>query len=219
MRLASSSFGAIVMARYGENALDVIAVMDPSGALLFTGHFGCWEINAMAHGAALWPMGVLARDLDGALRTANETIVLFPDNAFAQYNVGWVSLERGDYETALKYYGVLATDPSFATMEGRVAWYYQYARLLKFHGRYDEETTEYGEASTDVSRLGLDGILYLRVANGRAPSQEQRNHALQYISHPDYPWRRLREEKVSQYESYADIGERGRHRGAGRGGR
>lgn len=39
-------------------------------------------------------------------------------------------------------------------------------------------------------------------------SQEQRNHALQYISHPDFTWRRLREEKVSQYESYADIGER-----------
>jgi Kdo2-lipid IVA lauroyltransferase/acyltransferase len=36
------------------------------GALLFTGHFGCWEINAMAHGAALWPMGVLARPLDNA---------------------------------------------------------------------------------------------------------------------------------------------------------
>ena len=34
------------------------------GALLFTGHFGYWEINAMAHGAALWPMGVLARPLD-----------------------------------------------------------------------------------------------------------------------------------------------------------
>ena len=28
------------------------------------GHFGYWEINAMAHGAALWPMGVLARPLD-----------------------------------------------------------------------------------------------------------------------------------------------------------
>lgn len=50
--------------------------------------------------------------------------------------------------------------------------------------------------------------VYLRVANGRAASQEQRNHALQYISHPAYTWRRLREEKVSQYESYADIGER-----------
>lgn len=50
--------------------------------------------------------------------------------------------------------------------------------------------------------------VYLRVANGRAFSQEQRNHALQYISHPEFTWRRLREEKVSQYESYADIGER-----------
>lgn len=29
-----------------------------------------------------------------------------------------------------------------------------------FHSRYDEETTEYGDESTDVSRLGLDGMFY-----------------------------------------------------------
>ncbi len=34
------------------------------GALLFTGHFGYWEINALAHGTALYPIGVLARPLD-----------------------------------------------------------------------------------------------------------------------------------------------------------
>jgi KDO2-lipid IV(A) lauroyltransferase len=34
------------------------------GALLFTGHFGFWEINAIAHAAAFAPMGVLARPLD-----------------------------------------------------------------------------------------------------------------------------------------------------------
>jgi KDO2-lipid IV(A) lauroyltransferase len=34
------------------------------GALLFTGHFGYWEINAIAHAAAFAPMGVLARPLD-----------------------------------------------------------------------------------------------------------------------------------------------------------
>lgn len=34
------------------------------GALLFTGHFGFWEINAIAHGARFAPMGVLARPLD-----------------------------------------------------------------------------------------------------------------------------------------------------------
>lgn len=37
------------------------------GALLFTGHFGFWEINALAHGAALYPIGVLARPLDNPL--------------------------------------------------------------------------------------------------------------------------------------------------------
>jgi KDO2-lipid IV(A) lauroyltransferase len=32
--------------------------------LLFTGHFGYWEINAIAHAAAFAPIGVLARPLD-----------------------------------------------------------------------------------------------------------------------------------------------------------
>jgi Kdo2-lipid IVA lauroyltransferase/acyltransferase len=34
------------------------------GALLFTGHFGYWEINAIAQAAAFAPIGVLARPLD-----------------------------------------------------------------------------------------------------------------------------------------------------------
>ncbi len=34
------------------------------GALLFTGHFGYWEVNAIAHGARFDAMGVLARPLD-----------------------------------------------------------------------------------------------------------------------------------------------------------
>jgi KDO2-lipid IV(A) lauroyltransferase len=37
------------------------------GALLFTGHFGFWEINALVHAVALWPMSVLARPLDNPL--------------------------------------------------------------------------------------------------------------------------------------------------------
>jgi KDO2-lipid IV(A) lauroyltransferase len=37
------------------------------GALLFTGHFGYWEIQALAHGAAHYPVGVLARPLDNPL--------------------------------------------------------------------------------------------------------------------------------------------------------
>lgn len=46
---------------------------------------------------------------------------------------------------------------------------------------------------------------YLRPTNGRADDQERRNHATQYISHPDWPWFRLRQETPSKYESYVDV--------------
>ncbi|MFH2009969.1 MAG: tetratricopeptide repeat protein [bacterium] len=48
-----------------------------------------------------------------------------------------VALKALDYEVALKYYGILATDKIFAKHDGRVAWYYRYASLLKYHGKYD----------------------------------------------------------------------------------
>ena len=37
------------------------------GVLLFTGHFGFWEINALVHALALHPMAVLARPLDNPI--------------------------------------------------------------------------------------------------------------------------------------------------------
>jgi KDO2-lipid IV(A) lauroyltransferase len=37
------------------------------GVLLFTGHFGFWEINALVHALAIQPMAVLARPLDNPL--------------------------------------------------------------------------------------------------------------------------------------------------------
>lgn len=46
---------------------------------------------------------------------------------------------------------------------------------------------------------------YLRPTNGRANDQLRRNHATQYVSHPDYPWHRLREETPGVYESYTDL--------------
>jgi hypothetical protein len=46
---------------------------------------------------------------------------------------------------------------------------------------------------------------YLRPTNGRAEDQERRNHAAQYVSHPDWPWFRLRKETPSKYESYVDL--------------
>ncbi len=46
---------------------------------------------------------------------------------------------------------------------------------------------------------------YLRPTNGRANDQERRNHSAQYISHPSYPWYKLRSETPSKYEAYVDL--------------
>jgi hypothetical protein len=47
--------------------------------------------------------------------------------------------------------------------------------------------------------------LYLRPTNGRADDQERRNHAVQYSSHPDWPFFRTRKETPSKYEAYVDL--------------
>jgi len=52
---------------------------------------------------------------------------------------------------------------------------------------------------------GAYDAFYLRPTNGRAEDQERRNHATQYISHPDWTWSRLRKETPSKYEAYVDI--------------
>lgn len=47
--------------------------------------------------------------------------------------------------------------------------------------------------------------LYLRPTNGRADDQERRNHATQYVAHPDWTWFRFRAETPSKYEAYVDL--------------
>ena len=47
--------------------------------------------------------------------------------------------------------------------------------------------------------------IYLRPTNGRAPDQVRRNHSVQYISYPQFPWHRLRKEFPEMYESYVDL--------------
>ena len=47
--------------------------------------------------------------------------------------------------------------------------------------------------------------IYLRPTNGRANDQVRRNHSVQYISYPDYPWHRSRRETPEKYESYVDL--------------
>ena len=56
--------------------------------------------------------------------------------------------------------------------------------------------------STDYSSYEC---IYLRPKNARADNQLQRNHTTQYVSHPEYPWYKLRDESPGLYESYVDI--------------
>jgi hypothetical protein len=46
---------------------------------------------------------------------------------------------------------------------------------------------------------------YLRPTNGRATDQVRRNHSVQYVSQPAWPWYRLRKEFPERYESYVDL--------------
>jgi hypothetical protein len=58
-------------------------------------------------------------------------------------------------------------------------------------------------------RIQPDGkqleTIYVRPTNGRATDQLRRNHSVQYVSHPDWPWERLRKETPGVYETYADM--------------
>lgn len=61
------------------------------------------------------------------------------------------------------------------------------------------------QAARDSADAPRYHAFYLRPANGRAEDQERRNHAVQYIAHPDWTWSRLRRETPSRYEAYVDL--------------
>ena len=47
--------------------------------------------------------------------------------------------------------------------------------------------------------------IYLRPTNGRAEDQVRRNHSVQYISMPGFPWPLLRKNFPEKYETYVDL--------------
>jgi hypothetical protein len=57
-------------------------------------------------------------------------------------------------------------------------------------------------AASDASHFEL---LYLRPGNSHAPDQAMRNHSVQYVSEPSFPWQKLRREWPSIYESWANL--------------
>lgn len=58
-------------------------------------------------------------------------------------------------------------------------------------------------------RVGADATrfecIYLRPTNGRAEDQLRRNHSVQYISIPGFPWQLLRKDFPGKYETYVDL--------------
>ncbi len=56
--------------------------------------------------------------------------------------------------------------------------------------------------ASDQSRFEC---IYLRPTNGRAEDQVRRNHSVQYISMPGFPWHLLRKEFPEKYETYVDL--------------
>jgi hypothetical protein len=62
-----------------------------------------------------------------------------------------------------------------------------------------------GVAFRVAPNLSKFECFYLRPTNGRADDQIRRNHSLQYISFPEFPWQRLRKEFPEKYESYVDL--------------
>src|SRR5262249_35107092 len=49
-------------------------------------------------------------------------------------------------------------------------------------------------------------VVYFRPFNFQADSAESRSHAVQYASHPDWPWSRLRKEKPGEFEKAIEPG-------------
>jgi hypothetical protein len=97
----------------------------------------------------------------------------------------------------------------------------KYAKIqnIRFHnGTIEVEVAGKPQGNAVESARGFVGLafriagddsrfecIYLRPTNGRADDQVRRNHSVQYISYPDYPWQKTRKETPEKYESYVDL--------------
>ncbi|MBP6398883.1 MAG: hypothetical protein KA340_13450 [Saprospiraceae bacterium] len=81
---------------------------------------------------------------------------------------------------------------------------------LELAGKPGENASEQARGFVGIAfRINDDHskfeCIYLRPSNGRADDQVRRNHSVQYISYPEYPWHRLRKEYPKMYETYVDL--------------
>jgi hypothetical protein len=81
---------------------------------------------------------------------------------------------------------------------------------IDISGKPSETSTEQARGFVGIAfRINNDNsrfeCIYLRPTNGRADEQIRRNHSVQYISYPDFPWFKLRKDFPEKYESYVDL--------------
>jgi len=81
---------------------------------------------------------------------------------------------------------------------------------IDISGKPSETSTEQARGFVGIAfRINNDNsrfeCIYLRPTNGRAHEQIRRNHSVQYISYPDFPWFKLRKDFPEKYESYVDL--------------
>ncbi len=81
---------------------------------------------------------------------------------------------------------------------------------IDISGKPSETSSEQARGFVGIAfRINIDNsrfeCIYLRPTNGRADEQIRRNHSVQYISYPDFPWFKLRKDFPEKYESYVDL--------------
>lgn len=157
-------------------------------------------------------------------------LTLFPGNGFAQGKTAPVSLEnpgellsRNVKAEQVSYNGrkaVRVTDNAATVQDGERLVILNKSDFqdgvieIELAGEPQANAGEGARGFVGVAfRVNLDAAkdavkyecFYLRPTNGRADDQVRRNHSTQYISHPDFPWHRLRKEFPEKYESYVDL--------------
>jgi len=106
---------------------------------------------------------------------------------------------------------------SVSTVEGNSEDGYATIKDLNFqNGTIEVEVIGKPKESAPSTARGFIGVafrakndayecIYIRPTNSTASNQIRRNHSVQYVSHPEYPWHRLRKEETKKYEAYAPI--------------
>jgi len=136
-----------------------------------------------------------------SLKLPNRDMVSFNvamTNSTYQGKTGLKVIDNVEADTEMKFVKINNLDFKNGTIE------------LDIAGKLAEKAFQGARGFVGIAfRINADNskfeCIYLRPTNGRADDQVRRNHSVQYISFPEYPWAKLRREFPEKYESYVDL--------------